>query len=152
MTVKKALIRVCADDERMRVAGTARGEPRELRLEPVVERVILDLDVDAEPPRHGAEALERLHVLPQAVVGNSIDQQDRAAEQRRRVAARAVRDAEHETERARRVARNQHGRDLDAAERDRLAVGDDDVAARRRQARRSRARPARRPAAGPDSR
>ena len=56
----------------MRVAGTARREPLELRREAVVERVILDLDVDAEPPRHVAEALERLHVLAQAFVGNPV--------------------------------------------------------------------------------
>jgi hypothetical protein len=34
--------------------------------------------------------LERLHVLPQALVGNSADEQNRAAEQRRRVRAPAV--------------------------------------------------------------
>jgi hypothetical protein len=79
-----------------------------------------------------------LHVLPQAVVGDPVAEQDRPAEQRSGVRASAVRDAQHEAERAGRVPRDQHGRDLDAGERDRLAIAHDDVAARRRQSRRRR--------------
>ena len=60
---QEVLVAVRADDERMGGAGLARLELRKLRLEPVVERMVLDLDVDAEPPRDFSEMLDGAHVL-----------------------------------------------------------------------------------------
>ena len=115
---------------RPRLAGR---EPSELLFEAVVQRMILNLDVDAEPPGHVCEVLHGSHVLLEPCVRNARREQDRTTEQRRRVHTGAVRDFEHETERARRMPGNRHRSDFDTAEPERLAVTHDEIAFRRRQ-------------------
>ena len=79
--VEEALIAVRPDDKGIGRTGLAITQTGQLVRHTVVQRVILDLQIDALFPRFLTEVTDGFHVLPQALVGNARVDQDRAAEQ-----------------------------------------------------------------------
>ena len=77
---QEALISLLADDEGMWLTRPTRLQLFELRFEPVVERVVLQLDVDVQLSREIAEVLDLIDVLLKSCIRDASGDENRSAE------------------------------------------------------------------------